>query len=215
MSDPIRSISQNNYLLSNGGGGHEYSGANGVYVDNVNEVIGLETSASNAIETVIENSGAWGGAGLPISAGPGIKVGLENGVLNISNDETVLFDNSNVGYSASFTLSEPLSAFDRFRVYGRASSDGETFNSCMEQEPVSGGYISYNGTYLISNGYPVKYMLGYSASNDLTYSIVRSRREWTTPDGTSWGCMINPTADSEKPKNGFIYKIVGIGRKSN
>jgi hypothetical protein len=90
MSDPICSISQNNYLLSNGGGGHEYSGANGVYVDNVNEVIGLDTSASNAIETVIENSGAWGGEGLPISAGPGITISLVRGSIVIGLDTSAV-----------------------------------------------------------------------------------------------------------------------------
>ena len=118
MSDSIRSISQNNYLLSNGGGGHEYSGANGVYVDNENEVIGLDTSASNAIETVIENSGAWGGAGLPISAGPGIKVGLENGVLMIRNDETVIYSGDFGTQGGKYLiLNESMNNFDRIKVW--------------------------------------------------------------------------------------------------
>lgn len=77
-------------VAGGGGGGYEYSGTNGVYVDNVNEVIGLDTSASNAIETVIENSGAWGGAGLQISAGPGIAISLVSGTLVIGLDTSAV-----------------------------------------------------------------------------------------------------------------------------
>jgi len=178
----------------------------------------IETVTANSAdwngttETVSSNSGAWGGSALPISAGNGVKISLQNDTLVFESDETVLVDNGNTAYNASFTLNEPLSSFERFRIYGCALSDGKTFISCMEQEPVTGSYISYNGTYMIQNGYPVKYMLGYSSDNDLTYTILQSRREWTTPDGTAWACNYNPTTDAEKPKNGFIYKVVGINR---
>ena len=82
-------------------------------------MIGLDTSASNAIETVIENSGAWGGAGLPISAGPGIKVGLENGVLMISNDETLLWSGSAYSTGTDYQLTEPISNFKRIKTVTR------------------------------------------------------------------------------------------------
>jgi hypothetical protein len=167
---------------------------------------------NDCYDNVNTNSGAWGGSALPISAGNGVKISLQNDTLVFESDETVLVDNGNTAYNASFTLNEPLSSFERFRIYGCALSDGKTFISCMEQEPVTGSYISYNGTYMIQNGYPVKYMLGYSSDNDLTYTILQSRREWTTPDGTAWACNYNPTTDAEKPKNGFIYKVVGINR---
>jgi hypothetical protein len=77
-------------IAGGGGGGHEYSGTNGVYVDNVNEVIGLDTSASNAVQAVIENSGAWGGEGLPISAGPGITISLVSGSIVIGLDTSAV-----------------------------------------------------------------------------------------------------------------------------
>lgn len=88
-SDKINAIN-GSAIAGGGGGGSEYSGTNGVYVDNVNEVIGLDTSASNAIETVIENSGAWGGEGLPISAGPGISISLVSGTLVIGLDTSAV-----------------------------------------------------------------------------------------------------------------------------
>lgn len=145
MSDPIRSISQNNYLLSNGGGGHEYSGANGVYVDNENEVIGLDTSASNAIETVIENSGAWGGAGLPISAGPGIKVGLENGVLMISKEEpTLLYSGTSAdARTGTFTLSESCYNFERIEL---TSMDVNNYVIKQVADLPNSAFVNSNGT---------------------------------------------------------------------
>ena len=145
MSDPIRSISQNNYLLSNGGGGHEYSGANGVYVDNVNEVIGLETSASNAIETVIENSGAWGGAGLPISAGPGINVGLENGTLVISKEEPTLLYSGTSGdaRTGTFTLSESCYNFERIEL---TCIDVNNFVIKQVADIPNSAFVNSNGT---------------------------------------------------------------------
>ena len=52
-----------------------------------------------------------------ISAGPGIKIDDQStpGVIKVSNDETVLWSGTN-GATAC-TLSEPISAFDRLRIY--------------------------------------------------------------------------------------------------
>ena len=86
----INAINSSAIAGGGGGGGHEYSGINGITVDNLSETIGLDTSASNAIETVIENSGAWGGAGLPISAGPGISLSLVSGTLVIGLDTSAV-----------------------------------------------------------------------------------------------------------------------------
>jgi hypothetical protein len=128
-----------------GGGGHEYSGANGVYVDNVNEVIGLDTSASNAIETVIENSGAWGGAGLPISAGPGINVALENGVLMISKEEPTLLYSGTSGdaRSGTFTLSESCYNFERIEL---TSMDVNNYVIKQVADIPNSAFVNSNGT---------------------------------------------------------------------
>ena len=215
MSDPIRSISQNNYLLSNGGGGHEYSGANGVYVDNVNEVIGLDTSASNAIETVIENSGAWGGAGLPISAGPGIKVALENGVLMISNDETVLFENS-AGTSA-FTTSEPISNFERVRFYINSNplatiSEVVVPMMCNNLNKIELSWNDYwkdEGNFHIMNWQSKINNTGMSA-----FSISATYYMGTNANNASDNGQYYPRSGTTEFAPWF-YKVVGIGRKSN
>lgn len=70
-------------------------------------------SATEAIEAVTANSGAWGGSALPISAGPGIKLAMVNGTLVASNDETVLW--SGVGAS-EVTLSESFENFEYIKL---------------------------------------------------------------------------------------------------
>ena len=197
-SDKINAIN-GSAIAGGGGGGHEYSGANGVYVDNVNEVIGLDTSASNAIETVIENSGAWGGAGLPISAGPGIKIALENGVLMISNDETVLYDGPVISSDDNtvVALSGNPTDYSRIGLFGFDSR--RRHNQYCELDP------SYSGTISTFEPYPngdtlifTVDTLSFSGTNQVTFV---SQRDW----------------DSSGPYAGGmrVYKIVGIGRKSN
>lgn len=67
-------------------------------------------------ETVNTNSGTWGGAALPISAGPGVKVELTDGKLLFSTDETVLYDGVQ---TFSATLNESIKNFDKILIeYG-------------------------------------------------------------------------------------------------
>lgn len=89
----------------------------------------IETVTANSAdwngttETVSSNSGAWGGSALPISAGPGIKVNLVDNTLVFSNDETVLFSGNLTGNGATAQLSEPITNFERIKVYGH-TDDG-------------------------------------------------------------------------------------------
>ena len=213
-SDKINAIN-GSAIAGGSGGGHEYSGANGVYVDNENEVIGLDTSASNAIETVIENSGAWGGAGLPISAGPGIKVALENGVLMISNDETVLFENS-AGTSA-FTTSEPISNFERVRFYINSNplaTISEVVvpmmgNNLNKIELSWNDYWKDEGNFHIMNWQSKINNTGMSA-----FSISATYYMGTNANNASDNGQYYPRSGTTEFAPWF-YKVVGIGRKSN
>lgn len=196
-SDKINAIN-GSAIAGGGGGGHEYSGANGVYVDNVNEVIGLDTSASNAIETVIENSGAWGGAGLPISAGPGIKVALENGTLVFKKDETVLWTGTLApGNTAS--LSETIVNFDYIEVFGY-SDDGSAYPWGVKVE--TSGQSTLNVGAITTNDGWAKFLF-MTITSGATLSAVRGRA--LTWGSGSW---------SNELSGWRITKIVGIGRKS-
>jgi len=91
------------------------------------EAIGYVTATSANIDSTIDNvssnSGAWGGSALPISAGPGIKFEMVDGILVASNDETVLWEGtaftpagSNNPMLATATLSESITNFDKIRL---------------------------------------------------------------------------------------------------
>ena len=123
MSD-IQTISQGNYILSNDRpdtmytSGLEYDG------DKISGYAGsafkagdeFPQSATDAIETVSANSGAWGGSALPISAGPGIKLEMVNNTLVASTDETVLFETDSISGVSSLTCSETVKNFERIAV---------------------------------------------------------------------------------------------------
>ena len=188
----INAINNSAIAGGGGGGGHEYSGTNGITVDNLNETIGLDTSASNAVQSVIENSGAWGGAGLPISAGTGINVALENGTLVISNDETVLFENSS-GSSSSITPSESLFNFQYvdFYISSVSSNDTEIMPVSYRVNVVSGiSAVGFGGAY-------------FDGSN------VRASQF-----GLSIGDTLSFLSHATGGYSNKIYKVVGINRVS-
>jgi len=87
----------------------------------------LPASATDVIDTVTANSGTWGGSALPISAGPGVKLEMNNGTLVVSTDETVLYSAtpSETKISA-LSLSENPYNFSEIKVmYGYyGSTDG-------------------------------------------------------------------------------------------
>lgn len=213
-SDKINAINGSAIAGGGGGGGHEYSGANGVYVDNVNEVIGLDTSASNAIETVIENSGAWGGAGLPISAGPGINVALENGVLMISKEEpTLLWSGTSAN---SFTLSEPSLHFNKLGIKLRSyqSPNYYTYCECL----TNSAYFHFEFENQVpAAGYQCQYAgYRYTTSDDLTYTFSRGNRLcFGSTGGGTYSDISTNLISSDIRDAGYPVEIYGIDRKSN
>jgi hypothetical protein len=158
------------------------------------------------IENVSSNSGAWGGSALPISAGPGIKLEMNNGVLVASTDETVLWSGTGTS-GTTITLSEPLENFEKvgifwepFAAFGRdagfeitPSYNDIIVNSykrySMFQQVVSTGHNSYLNCSLTvsSDGTSFgQYLYGYTNGSPSNF--------WT--DHADW----------------TIYKVVGINR---
>jgi hypothetical protein len=126
-------------------------------------------------------------------------------------DETVLYSGDGT-LTTAFTISEPLSGFERLRIYAHAASDGEIFEHIEEQSPPTGNYISYTHNYTIPNAYICQCFLGYLA-NGLTFSNIVTRRNfWNPTDATIY--VVTSTDNQNLSANGWIYKIVGIGRKS-
>jgi len=81
------------------------------------QAISAEEWNSN-YETVNTNSGVWGGSALPISAGPGIDVQLENNKLVFSAipNETVIYTGVYDTTTTSIVCDEPLTSFENVKV---------------------------------------------------------------------------------------------------
>lgn len=125
-------------------------------------------------------------------------------------DETVLYSGDGT-LTTAFTISEPLSGFERLRIYVHAASDGEIFEHIEEQAPPTGNYISYTHNYTIPNAYICQCFLGYLA-NGLTFSNIVTRRNFWSPTGATIN-VVTSTDNNNLRANGWVYKIVGIGRK--
>jgi len=118
MSD-IQTISHNNYILQGPGGG-EIPKSVSAATDYVTATSG---DINSTIDNVSSNSGVWGGSALPISAGPGIKFSMVDNTLVASTDETVLYSGNLTGNGSTAQLSEPITNFERIKVYGH-TDDG-------------------------------------------------------------------------------------------
>lgn len=170
------------------------------------QAISAEEWNSN-YETVTTNSGSWGGSALPISAGPGVKVNLVDNTLVFSNDETVLFTTADIYKTTAFTLTEPLTSFEkvRFEITGYTDVYAENTHQTpsANNEEITTCFTYYCKS---TDGNPLQMMMGTYSSNDgLNYGVARSKFLYMSNDGTTWN---GNTTDGP-----HIQKIVGINRK--
>ena len=197
MSEPIQSIAQNNYILSNDRpdtmytSGLEYDG------DKISGYAGsafkagdeFPQSATDAIETVSANSGAWGGSALPISAGPGISLEMNNGVLVASVTSTSgyvwqsasLFHTDTPATQTTYTLSDNCSNYDKLEVDFYDINNWRTQMDCpippnLASSGTRGGYFS-----VVPNNTSTATEIWFKAFN------------WTAAD-TTWTCYCSEIA---------------------
>ena len=154
----------------------------------------LPASATEAIDAVTANSGAWGGSALPISAGPGIKVNLVNNTLVFSSDynETVLWSGT-LASGSTASLSENITAFNKIAFIGY-SHNGSNY--------VANGESNVNGTSIALVG--ITYWPG-----EVDFVECRISDTTLTCDGT---IVLSPTQGNKF--NGYITKVIGINRIS-
>ena len=147
---------------------------------------------------------------LTFSAGPGIKIDSPSeGTVRIGNDETVLW--SGTGNISTFTLSEKLSNFEKFR-FVLAGYNTQQLGMCEYYSPADGSNISYCYEHYVAgeDGNPLQLWAGRFSSNDnLTYNLVDWK--WMCMPGNSneWSNVWN--GNGRKPK---IKQIIGINRLS-
>ena len=161
------------------------------------------------IENVSSNSGVWGGSALPVSAGPGIKLEMNNGVLVASTDETVLWETDQWAehYPTSLTLSEDPQNFKEICVlygcYGATDGGNNVLNSISFMPNANrNGVIVLNGVMRGATG--------------LYYNVID---EWSGINTTAWawvnGKLNDFASTSLQPDNNkwcSPYKIIGINR---
>ena len=124
-------------------------------------------------------------------------------------DETVLFETTANAKTTTFTLSEPLTAFEkvRFEITGYTNVYAEDTHQTpsANNEEVTTCFTYYCKS---SDGNPLQMMMGTYSSNDgLNYGVARSKFLYMSNDGTTWN---GNTTDGP-----HIQKIVGINRKEN
>ena len=155
-------------------------------------------------------------SGTTLSAGPGIKIDDQStpGVIKVSNDETVLWTTGSDTSITSFTLSEPISAFDRIRF--KAALFNTTEKICGEIAPDSANplaNISFSvGGYIAGeDGNPYQwYGTRYSTSDGLTYNRVDNKWIHMTLTGTTFTYNSNGS-----DRCIMLRELVGINRKQN
>ena len=186
------------------GGGEVPQGVmveSGLEYDNT-EISGYSGSAFKDValtNTVTANSGAWGGSALPVSAGPGVKISLQNDTLVFETDETILA--SGIANDATaFTLSEEAGNFERLRLY-------DTYGNIVE---VAGDNSRLTWVFDRTNANGTRMNRCYTISS--TDGI-----QWNEVNVYGW----NQTAyTGELSLNGGTdwyletYKVVGINRIS-
>lgn len=125
-------------------------------------------------------------------------------------DETVLW--SGTGNISTFTLSEKLSNFEKFR-FVMAGYNTPQLGMCEYYSPDDGSNISYCYEHYVANsdGSPLQVWAGrFSTTDSLTYNIIDWK--WMCMPGNSSAWTNTWNNNDRKP---LIRKIIGINRKEN
>ena len=145
-----------------------------------------------------------------LSAGTGIKIDDSvPGVIKVSNDETVLLNNDYANQSTtSFTVSEPLSNFQKIRFEGISHNSTVVMDEHLA--PSGNENIYVMETYFCPNGdaNPWQSRMGaYKTTNGLTYTGVSAKFIYMG--------FNNTTINGDTGNYPVINKIYGINRKQN
>lgn len=146
---------------------------------------------------------------LPVVAGNGVRFveDTANNRVVVEADETVLW--SGTGYISTFTLSEKLSNFERFR-FVMGGYNTPQLGICEYYSPADGSNISYCYQHYVANtdGNPLQLWAGRFSTNDsLTYNIIDWKWMCMPGDSNTWANTWNN--NDRKPP---IRQIIGINR---
>ena len=181
----------------------EYDAADNISAINNSAIsdVGLQTFVN-------ANSGVWGGSALPVSAGKGVKISLQDDTLVFENDETVLLNNPYTNETTTaFTVAEPLSNFQKIRFEGISHNSTVVMDEHLA--PSGNENIYVMETYFCPNGdaNPWQCRMGaYTTTDGLTYTGVSAKFIYMA--------FNNTTINGDTGNYPVINKIYGINRIS-
>lgn len=151
-----------------------------------------------------------------LSAGEGIKLDTSvPGIISISNDETVLWEDLTAGQilsTSSYNLSEPFTAFEKIAVAGAASYGGIRFIKSVYTDQVQA-----NGGMAISVG---EWGMGQDGDQNfycdrtfLRFSTANAGVLTATSPGSRFQINTSGTISTNASRAGTIQRIIGINRK--
>lgn len=201
-------------ISSTGGGGSVPQGVmaeSGLNYTQNGEISGYNNSAfydAPLNDLVNQNSAAWGGSALPVSAGPGIKLDMVDNTLVASLDETILWNGTVSGVNIPIQLSESLNNFKKVKYI--LSMDN------FDSEVVFEDYLDTRTIYglgLINMSNSVAYISWLKLSANATHNVLTithtKNLEWnstttaTTPGQSrldwEWTCRA-------------LTRVVGVNR---
>lgn len=125
-------------------------------------------------------------------------------------NETVLWSGN--GNISTFTLSEKLSKFERFRIVFQGYNTPQS-GFCEDYSPPDGSNISYCYQHYVANSdsNPLQIWAGrFSTTDSLTYNLVEWK--WMCMPGNSHTWANDWNNNSRKP---IIRAVIGINRIAN
>ena len=126
-------------------------------------------------------------------------------------DETVLFSGSDTNLLTSFNTNESITNFNTIKAYSMIYTDNEYIGSVIEYDVnslVKTNEMNVGFSYVIDNGWKCWGAQKWHITNNSTFELYRAGRVFVGPNSTAFGYN-----DQVEPSNGWVYKVVGIGRK--
>jgi hypothetical protein len=137
-------------------------------------------------------------------AGPGISITQPSeGVVRISNDETVLYSGA---YTTAFSVSEPITNFNNIRLVCHNNRDNEyAFGSIVNTNYFTFGTINWTDN---TDNNPLQlFGGGYTSTNGVDFTYAGGHQIYFAKTG--------PTIGGGGQQTITVSQVIGYNRKSN
>ena len=149
---------------------------------------------------------------VPVVAGKGVRLVADtvNNRFVVEADETVLYEGVDGSYTTGFTLSEPLSNFERVLFYLYCRDSTSIQSSTVKIVEISTLGTTGNGLnfglvdQFADSSWCISWCFSWSTTDNLTYTLASSRYI-----GAKDNSYVNPGTNMSAP---HVCKVVGVNR---